>query len=96
MEKITALRRSKKILACLLNPKKRGIIELLRDGKRLTTTQVFIKLRFDRQHQASRHLSGLRDIGVVSRVKKQNFQVYSINKERLEELEELFIKIGNK
>jgi DNA-binding transcriptional ArsR family regulator len=61
------------------------VIDLLEDGKTLTVTDIYIRLRLE-QSVASQHLAILRRAGVVTTKRQGKFIYYSLNKNRLTQI----------
>ncbi len=64
---------------------RRDIIKLLQVNKKLTVTDIYIKMRLE-QSIASQHLAILRNAGVVKTERDGKFVFYSLNNGRLEEI----------
>src|SRR5258706_10755967 len=82
----------------LLNVKKAGlviravnhklrqqILKLIDEHGRITVTELYVKLRLE-QSVASQHLAILRKAGFVKTVRDGKFIYYSVNAERMKEL----------
>lgn len=67
---------------------RKQIIKLLEDNKRLTVTEIYVKLRLE-QSVASQHLAILRRAGVVKTDREGKYIFYSLNTDRLAEIAEL-------
>lgn len=67
---------------------RKQIIKLLEENKKLTVTEIYVKLRLE-QSVASQHLAILRRAGVVVTEREGKYIYYSLNKDRLAEISEL-------
>lgn len=82
------LRRVVLILRAVNHELRQSVIELLDKNKRMTVTDIYIKLRLE-QSVASQHLAILRRAGVVHTEREGKYIYYSLNKERLAEISNL-------
>ena len=64
------------------------IIGLLEENNEMTVTDIYIKLRLE-QSVASQHLAILRRAGVVSTERQGKYIYYSLDKERLKQINRL-------
>ena len=67
---------------------RKQIIKLLEESKKLTVTEIYVKLRLE-QSVASQHLAILRRAGVVKTERDGKYIYYSLNTDRLAEIAEL-------
>jgi DNA-binding transcriptional ArsR family regulator len=77
--------RSKKaalILRAVNHKLRQQMIKLLDDNKKMTVTELYVKLRLE-QSVASQHLAILRRAGIVTTVRDGKFIYYSANYARL-------------
>ena len=70
------------------------IIKQLEDGKLMTVTELHIRMRLD-QSIVSQHLAILRRAGVLNAEKNGKYIYYSLNKDRLNEINLLGLKLIN-
>ena len=78
------------ILRALNNKLRQQVIKTIHENKRLTVTQLYVKLRLE-QSVASQHLAILRKAGIVSTERDGKFIFYTINFSRIESINE-FVK----
>ena len=67
------------------HPLRKQIIVLLEEQKKMTVTEIYVKLRVE-QSVASQHLAILRKAGIVETTRSGKFIHYSINKTRIGEV----------
>ncbi len=79
------LRKAVLVLRSVNHKLRQSIIQLLDDNKRLTVTEIYVKLRLE-QSVASQHLAILRRSGVVNTERDGKFIYYSLNHDRIEEI----------
>ncbi len=89
------LRKAVIVLRALNHKLRQSMIQLLEEGKRLTVTEIYVKLRLE-QSVASQHLAILRRAGVVDTYRDGKYIYYTLNVDRLNELSDLIEKIVNK
>lgn len=78
------------VLRALNHRLRQQIIKTIYDDKRLTVTELYVKLRLE-QSVASQHLAILRKAGIVVTHREGKFIFYSINSSRIEAINE-FVK----
>jgi ArsR family transcriptional regulator, virulence genes transcriptional regulator len=78
------------ILRAINHKLRQQMLKLIDENGKMTVTELYLKLRLE-QSVASQHLAILRKAGLVKTVRNGKFIHYSINAERLEELNE-FVK----
>lgn len=78
------------ILRAVNHKLRQQMLKLIDENGKMTVTELYLKLRLE-QSVASQHLAILRKAGLVITVRSGKFIRYSINAERLEELNE-FVK----
>ena len=78
------------VLRALNHKLRQQIIKTINEHKRITVTELYIKLRLE-QSVASQHLAILRKAEIVSTVREGKFIYYTINEERLVAINE-FVK----
>jgi len=84
------LKKSAAILRALNHKLRQQIIKLLNESKKMTVTEIYVKLRLE-QSVASQHLAILRIAQLVTTKRDGKFIFYSVNYERIEEINN-FIK----
>ncbi len=78
------------VLRALNHKLRQQIIKTIHESKRLTVTQLYVKLRLE-QSVASQHLAILRKAGIVSTERDGKFIFYTINSARITAINE-FVK----
>ena len=73
------------VLRAINHKLRQSMIDLLEKSKRLTVTEIYVKLRLE-QSVASQHLAILRRAGVVKTERDGKFIYYSLNKGRISEI----------
>ena len=73
------------ILRAVNHKLRQQMIKLINDKKRITVTELYVKLRLE-QSVASQHLAILRRAGIVSTERDGKFIHYSVNYERIAEV----------
>ena len=71
------------VLRALNHKLRQQIIKTIHDNKRLTVTELYVKLRLE-QSVASQHLAILRKAGIVTTQREGKFIFYNINSTRIE------------
>jgi len=84
----SVLRKAVLILRAVNHDLRQAIIKLLETSKKLTVTEIYIKLRLE-QSVASQHLAILRKAGVVVTERDGKYIHYTLDKERIKEISEL-------
>jgi len=82
------LRKAVLVLRSVNHKLRQSIIQLLDEHKRLTVTEIYVKLRLE-QSVASQHLAILRRSGVVNTERDGKFIYYSLNHDRIDEISNL-------
>lgn len=82
------LRKAVLILRAVNHDLRQAIIKLLESSKKLTVTEIYIKLRLE-QSVASQHLAILRKAGVVVTERDGKYIHYTLDKSRIKEISEL-------
>lgn len=82
------LRKAVLVLRAVNHKLRQSIITLLEEHKKLTVTEIYVKLRLE-QSVASQHLAILRRSGVVQTDRDGKFIYYSINHDRVAEIAQL-------
>lgn len=78
------------VLRALNHKLRQQVIKTIYENKRLTVTQLYVKLRLE-QSVASQHLAILRKAGIVSTERDGKFIFYTINFSRITAINE-FVK----
>jgi DNA-binding transcriptional ArsR family regulator len=73
------------ILRAVNHKLRQQILKLIDEHKRITVTELYVKLRLE-QSVASQHLAILRKAGFVKTVRDGKFIFYSVNTNRLKDL----------
>ena len=84
---LLATKKAALVLRALNHKLRQQILRLINDHGKMTVTQLYLELRLE-QSVASQHLAILRKAAVVKTARNGKFIYYSINAERLEELNE--------
>lgn len=82
------LRKAALVLRAVNHKLRQRIIDLLEENKKMTVTDIYVKLRLE-QSVASQHLAILRRAGVVSTDRQGKFIFYSLDRERLDQISSL-------
>ena len=82
------LRKAVLVLRAVNHNLRQQIIDLLDENGKMNVTDIYVKLRLE-QSVASQHLAILRKAGVVITVREGKFIHYSLNYNRLEQINEL-------
>ena len=84
----TELRKAVLVLRAVNHKLRQHIIDLLEENQQMTVTELYVKLRLE-QSVASQHLAILRRAGVVATSRQGKFIYYSVDKERLSQIQRL-------
>lgn len=89
------LKKSSMILRAMNHTLRLNIIQLINEHKKLTVTEIYVKLRME-QSVASQHLAILRKANIVLTEREGKFIYYTLNYARIKEVTH-FIKelLGN-
>ena len=82
------LKRASLTLRALNHPLRRQMVQLIEDKRKLTVTELYVKLRLE-QSVASQHLAILRRAQIVKTQREGKFIWYTTNKKRIEEINKL-------
>ena len=88
------LRKSVLVLRAVNHKLRQEIIRLIEAEKRLTVTDIYVRLRLE-QSVASQHLALLRRAGVVVTERDGKFIYYSLDKQRIAEIARLLNELVN-
>lgn len=80
------------VIRALNNKLRQQIISLINEHKRLTVTDIYVKLRLE-QSVASQHLGILRKASVVKAERDGKFIFYSISYPRIQNIEKVAIEL---
>ena len=80
------------VLRALNHKLRQQIIKTISESKKLTVTELYVKLRLE-QSVASQHLAILRKTGIVSTQREGKFIFYTINSPRIEAINEFVTKL---
>jgi DNA-binding transcriptional ArsR family regulator len=79
------LRKALLNLRAVNHPLRKNMITLLEENKKLTVTEIYVRLRIE-QSVASQHLAILRKAGIVQTTRSGKFIYYTVNKSRISEV----------
>lgn len=79
------LKKAALVLRAINHKLRQQILKLIDESGKMTVTEIYVKLRLE-QSVASQHLAILRKAGFVKTDRDGKFIYYSVNAERLEEL----------
>src|ERR1700709_2626814 len=80
-----SLKKAAMILRALNHKLRQQIVKLIDDNKKLTVTEIYIKLRLE-QSVASQHLAILRRAGIVKTSRDGKFIYYSVHTTRIDDI----------
>ncbi|SIS68961.1 transcriptional regulator, ArsR family [Filimonas lacunae] len=81
------LKKAALILRALNHKLRQQMVKLLDEHKKMTVTEIYVKLRLE-QSVASQHLAILRRAGIVATQRDGKFIYYGVNYQRLKEVSE--------
>src|SRR5689334_7115252 len=84
------LKKAALVLRAINHKLRQQVLKLIDENGRMTVTEIYVKLRLE-QSVASQHLAILRKAGFVKTERDGKFIYYSVNNDRLEELNK-FVK----
>jgi ArsR family transcriptional regulator, virulence genes transcriptional regulator len=79
------LKKAAMILRALNHKLRQQIVKLVDENKKLTVTEIYVKLRLE-QSVASQHLAILRRAGIVKTTRDGKFIYYSVNSTRIDDI----------
>jgi DNA-binding transcriptional ArsR family regulator len=82
------LRKAVLVLRAINHKLRQQIMELIEENKRMTVTDIYVKLRLE-QSVASQHLAILRRAGVVNTERDGKFIYYGLDKKRIGQISEI-------
>ncbi len=80
------------ILRSLNHKLRQQIIKIINESDKLAVTEIYVKLRLE-QSVASQHLAILRKAGIVTTKREGKFIYYTINRKRVEAIEDFVSKL---
>lgn len=80
------LKKSALILRAINHKLRQQILKLINQKDKITVTEIYVKLRLE-QSVASQHLAILRKAGFVTTTRDGKFIYYSVNHQRLQEVQ---------
>jgi DNA-binding transcriptional ArsR family regulator len=86
------LKKSRRVLRAINHPLRQQIIQLIHASERMIVTEIYYKLKLE-QSVASQHLAILRRENIVIAKREGKFIYYSVNYQRIKEIEENSRKI---
>lgn len=89
------LRQAVLVLRAINHKLRQSIIDMLHENATMTVTDIYIKLRIE-QSVASQHLAILRRVGIVITERQGKFIYYSLDKDRLIEIDKLVHQLSTK
>ncbi len=82
---VLRIKKTALILRAINHKLRQQILKLIEEQGKITVTELYLKLRLE-QSVASQHLAILRKAGFVNTSRDGKFIYYSVNNDRLEEL----------
>lgn len=79
------LKKAAMILRAMNHKLRQQIIKLIDDNKRITVTEIYVKLRLE-QSVASQHLAILRRAGIVKTTRDGKFIYYTVHVEKVKQI----------
>ena len=79
------LKKAAMILRAMNHKLRQQIIKLIDDNKRITVTEIYVKLRLE-QSVPSQHLAILRRAGIVKTTRDGKFIFYTVNVEKVKQI----------
>lgn len=79
------LKKAALVLRAINHKLRQQILKLIHQKERITVTEIYVKLRLE-QSVASQHLAILRKAGFVTTERDGKFIYYSVNNQRLQEV----------
>ena len=88
------IRKAALVLRAINHKLRNQILHLIHGQLRITVTEIYRKLKIE-QSVASQHLAILRTAGFVITKREGKFILYSVNYKRLEQVQELAIRLAS-
>ncbi|QQR97953.1 MAG: helix-turn-helix transcriptional regulator [Sphingobacteriales bacterium] len=82
------LKKANITLNALNHKLRRQMLELINNKEKITVTELFIEMRLE-QSIASQHLAILRRARIVNTIRDGKFIYYSVNKEKIEDINKI-------
>jgi len=89
---IIPIRKAALVLRAINHRLRQQILRVLHENQKMNVTSIYVKLRIE-QSVASQHLAILRTAGFVIAERDQKMIYYSVNYDRLNEVQELCSKL---
>lgn len=86
------IKKASLVLRSLNHKLRQQIIKIINENEKLAVTEIYVKLRLE-QSVASQHLAILRKAGIVTTKREGKFIYYTINKKRVEAIDEFVNKL---
>lgn len=86
------IKKASLVLRSLNHKLRQQIIKIIHESDKLAVTEIYVKLRLE-QSVASQHLAILRKAGIVSTKREGKFIYYTINKQRVQAINEFVSKL---
>ena len=86
------IKKASLVLRSLNHKLRQQIIKIINENEKLAVTEIYVKLRLE-QSVASQHLAILRKAGIVTTKREGKFIYYTINKKRVEAIDEFVTKL---
>ena len=86
------LKKAALVLRAVNHKLRQQILKLIDEHGRVTVTELYVKMRLE-QSVASQHLAILRKAGIVSTKREGKFIYYTINRNRVEAIEQFVAKL---
>ena len=83
---VLQLKKAALILRAINHKLRQQILKLINQKEKITVTEIYVKLRLE-QSVASQHLAILRKAGFVNTTRDGKFIYYSVNHDRLQEVQ---------
>lgn len=80
-----AIKKAAVVLRAINHKLRQQILHLIEANERMTVTEIYIQLRLE-QSVASQHLAIMRRAGIVKTTREGKFIWYSVNKQRIEDI----------
>lgn len=80
------------VLRALNHKLRQQILKIINENDKLAVTEIYVKLRLE-QSVASQHLAILRKSGIVATKREGKFIYYTINRARIEAIEQFVAKL---
>ena len=88
------IKKASLVLRSLNHKLRQQIIKTINENEKLAVTEIYVRLRLE-QSVASQHLAILRKSGIVTTKREGKFIYYTINKKRIEAIDEFVNKLVN-